>query len=353
MDDAVGIDVDVVVPNLHWRYSGVTTTNRLIAPRLARHVRAAWLGPDAPEGLPKLGFIDLIQLRREPRARPCRIWHARRNNEMLIGLALKWLGWPFALVFTSAAQRHHSWLTRFLIARMDAVIATSAASASFVRRPVTVIHHGTDPDVYRPPADRTAALAESGIGARYAIGCFGRVRAQKGTDLFVAAMCRLLPRYPDWHAVIVGPVTADQRAFADRLRQQVEAAGLSGRVHFLGELPIEEVPRWYQRISIFAFTSRNEGFGLTLLEAMAAENAVVAARVGGAEVVVTDGETGILIPPDDAEALARALEPLMRAPERAAAMGARARLRVLSEFSVDVEAERIAAVYRRLWAVRH
>ena len=70
-------------------------------------------------------------------------------------------------------------------------------------------------------------------------------------------------------------------------------------MRFLGELPIDEVPRWYQRISIYAFTSRNEGFGLTLLEAMAAGVALVASRAGGAERVVTDGETGVLVPAGD------------------------------------------------------
>lgn len=353
MDDPALNDLEVVVPNLHWRYSGVTATNRMIAPRLARHVRAGWLGPDAPDGLPRFGLTDLLRQWRRRRDGRRRIWHARRNNEMIAGLLLKWLGWPFALIFTSAGQRRHTWLTRFLIGRMDAVIATSAISASFVQRPTTIIHHGIDPEIYRPPADRAAALAATGVRARYAVGCFGRVRAQKGTDVFVAAMCRLLPRHPDWCGVVVGPVTPDQQAFADELRAQIEAAGLRERVHILGELPIEEVPPWYQRITIYAFTSRNEGFGLTLLEAMAAGNAVVAARAGAAEVVISDGDTGVLVPPGDPDALADALEPLLRDPDRAAAMGARARRRVLAEFSVDAEAGKIVDVYRRVWSARH
>jgi mannosyltransferase len=353
MDETALNDLEVVVPNLHWRYSGVTATNRMIAPRLARHVRAGWLGRDAPEGLPRLGLRELLRLRRRRSDGRRRVWHARRNNEMLAGLALKWLGWPFALVFTSAGQRHHTWLTRFLIARMDAVIATSAVSASFVRRPTTVIHHGIDPQVYRPPEDRVAALAATGLPGRYAIGCFGRVRAQKGTDVFVAAMCRLLPHHPDWTAVVIGPITPDQQAFADGLRAQIEAADLRERVHILGELPIADVPPWYQRIAIYAFTSRNEGFGLTLLEAMASENAVVAARAGAAEIVVDDGKTGLLVPPGDVDSLVAALHPLMGDHARVVAMGARGRQRVLAEFSVDGEAERIVAVYREVWSARH
>jgi len=344
MDSKQLSDLTVVVPNLHWRYSGVTATNRMVAPRLARLLSAGWFGRDAPEGMRRLTVRDILRLRGRAQRRKPRIWHARRNNEMLIGLALRGLGWPFRLVFTSAAQRHHTWISRFLISRMDGVIATNAASASYLKRPATVVHHGVDTQLYCPPPDRTAAFAAAGLPGRYAIGCFGRVRAQKGTDLFVEAMCVLLPRYPDYTAVIVGAI--DSRGFADALQERVRAAGLAERVRFLGELPIAELPRWYQRISIYAFTSRNEGFGLTLIEAMAASTALVAARAGAAETVIVDGETGVLVPAGDAAALAAALEPLMRDPERARQMGEKARARALAEFSIEAEAERIAAVYR-------
>src|SRR5215475_10599980 len=226
----------VVVPNLHWRYSGVTATNRMVAPRLARLLSAAWFGTHAPEGIRRLTVRDIIRLRGRAQCWKARIWHARRNDEMLIGLALRGLGWPFKLVFTSAAQRHHTWITRFLISRMDGVIATTEAAASYLERGSAVIHHGVDTALYRPPVDRQAAFTAAGLPGRYAIGAFGRVRAQKGTDVFVAAMCRLLPKYPDFTAVVIGRVTLEHRAFFETLRGEVEKAGLSERIRFLGEL---------------------------------------------------------------------------------------------------------------------
>jgi mannosyltransferase len=174
------------------------------------------------------------------------------------------------------------------------------------------------------------------------------VRAQKGTDLFVDAMCRLLPRYPDFSAVIVGAITIDQTAFAKDLKARIEAAGLQSRIVMTGELPIEELPRWYRRLTIYAFTSRNEGFGLTLIEAMSSGAALVASRAGAAEIVVEDGVTGVLTPPGDVEALVAALEPLLRDPAAAMGMGERARARVIAEFSLDAEANGIAEVYRAL-----
>jgi mannosyltransferase len=338
-------DLQLIVPNLHRRYSGVTATNRMVAPKLAAMYRAAWLGPHAPDGIARMGFADLLKLWR--RSTPL-IWHARRNDEMIAGLLLRALGWPLKLVFTSAAQRHHKRLTRWLIRQMDAIIATSELSASFLKREATVVMHGVDTDRYAPPADRAAAFAEAKLPGRYAIGCFGRVRAQKGTDVFVEAMCRLLPRYPDFTAIIVGAVVPEQQGFANGLKQQIEAAGLQSRIVITGELTIEEVQRWYQRLTIYAFTSRNEGFGLTLIEAMSSGAALVAARAGAAKFVVEDGVTGLLMPPGDADALVAALEPLMRDPASAIAMGERARARVLEKFSLEAEANAIAAVYRRL-----
>ena len=338
-------DLQLIVPNLHRRYSGVTATNRMVAPKLARLFRAAWFGPDAPDGIARMGTADLMKLWRRGRSL---IWHARRNNEMIAGVLLRSLGWPLKLVFTSAAQRHHSWITRWLIRQMDAIIATSDISASFLKRGATVIPHGVDTETYAPPESRAAAFAEAGLPGRYAIGCFGRVRAQKGSDVFVDAMCRLLPRYPEFTAVLVGAVTPEQTAFANDLKERIEQAGLQSRIVITGELPIEEVQRWYRRLTIYAFTSRNEGFGLTLIEAMAVGAALVASRAGAAELVVEDGVTGMLTPPGDVEALVAALERLMRDPASAAAMGARGRTRALEKFSLDAEASRIADVYRRL-----
>jgi mannosyltransferase len=351
-DDALDA-LEVIIPNLNWRYSGGTAVNRTIAPLIAKRWRAAWCGPDQPEGIAALSLGDLARLRfRPPVHGKARIWHARRNVEMLAGLFLNLFGYRFALIFNSASQRKKTWLTNFLIARMDAVIATSEIAARFLQRPATVILHGVDTDLYSPPTDRLAAFAQTGLPGKYGIGTFGRVRKQKGSDLFVEAMRRLLPQYPDFCAVVIGLTTVDNLPFVEGLKREIAAAGLTERVRFLGELPVEEVPLWYQRISIYVFASRVEGFGLTMLEAMAAGDAVVATRAGAAEMIITDGDDGVLAAIDDVDRLVAALEPLMRDPERIEAMGKRARARVVGAFSRDREADEISDVYRQVWAAR-
>src|ERR1700737_5638840 len=107
---------------------------------------------------------------------------------MIVGVLLRSVGWPLKLVFPPAPQRPHSWITRWLIRRMDAIIATNDISASFLKRAATVIPHGVDTKLYKPPVDRAAAFAQPGLPGRYAIGCFRRARGQKGSDGVVDAM---------------------------------------------------------------------------------------------------------------------------------------------------------------------
>jgi mannosyltransferase len=79
-------DLDVIIPNLHWNYTGVTATNRMIAPRIARLARARWFGPDAPGGIGTMTLSEVLSLPFKGRRRI--VWHARRNNEMMAGLLL-------------------------------------------------------------------------------------------------------------------------------------------------------------------------------------------------------------------------------------------------------------------------
>jgi mannosyltransferase len=344
--------IEVLHPNLHRRYSGVTTTILSLAPAMARLARVALVGSGEAKGVPTLGLSDVMRLRRSlPPGRPFRIWHARRNDEMIAGLLLKHIfGLKLGLVFTSAAQRHHTAFTNFLMRRMDALIAPSPEAASYLSLPVTVVLHGVDIERYRPSGDRATAWRATGLPGRYGIGVFGRIRPQKGTDLFIEAMLKLLPRYPDFTAVVIGLATEMDRAFEAGLKEKVASAGLASRIVFLGELPPDEVPLWFRRLSIFVGPQRNEGFGLTTLEAMASEMAVVATRAGAASHLVVEGETGFLVPIEDEGALADRIEQLMKNPARTEAMGKAGRKRVEAQFNINREAREIFAIYERLWA---
>ncbi|MDE0060844.1 MAG: glycosyltransferase family 4 protein [Defluviicoccus sp.] len=341
-------DVEVIAPNLKIRLSGVTSTIIQLVPRQAEEIGIAVVGAGLPRGLPRIPWWKLPLLLGRPRRRAIRIWHARRNVEMLAGLVLKSvLRAPLKLVFTSAAQRRHTLHTRFLISRMDGVIATSRLSGRYLTVPHTVVMHGVDCERFHPPAAPEDGFERAGLPGRYAIGCFGRIRHQKGTDLFVDAMLRLLPDFPDWTAVVAGRVTRRHRGFHRRLRDRIARSGLERRIVFVGELPDPRL--WYRRLTLHVSPARTEGFGLTPLEAMASRSAVVASDAGAHPELIVEGETGAVVPAGDGDALAEAIARYMREPELALAHGRNGREHVRRSFSLDREVNGIHAVYRRLW----
>jgi mannosyltransferase len=341
-------EIEVVAPNFKRRLSGVTSTIvQLIPKQIELGCRIVALGPGLPAHLPKLGWSRLPGLWTRPRRHRVRVWHARRNNEMLFGLLLKSiLRMRLKLLFTSAAQRKHSGYTRWLIRRMDAVIATSAGSGAFLKVPHTVIQHGVDLQLFHPPEVPDDRMAATGLPGRYLVGCFGRVRHQKGTDLFVQAMIELLPQYPEWTAVVCGRVTKEHRAFADELTKAVTAAGLSDRIRFMGE--VDDIRPWYRRATLYVAPSRNEGFGLTPLEAMASRTAVVASTAGAHSEMIVPGETGAIVPAGDGSALTKAIAGYLADPEETLRQGENAVRHVRTNFALEKEATAIGDVYRQL-----
>lgn len=346
--------VEVVVANLKRRFTGVTSTVLALLPAQSKIVRIAALGPNLPRPWPRITWGALFRHGwKPPPGRAFRIWHARRNIEMTTGVVLRsLLRMRLKLVFTSAAQRRRGAWSRFFLSRMDAVIAASPEAASYLSVPNVVVLHGVDTERYRPAEDRRAEWAATGLPGTFGIGIFGRVRAQKGTDRFVDALCNLLPRYPEFTAVIVGAVTPEHREFADALRAKIAASKLEDRILFLGERPAEEVPAWLRRVTIVVSPQTWEGFGLVPLESMASGTAVVATIVGAARHLIVEGETGHLVERDDVAALASRIESLMQDPAAAEAMGRRGRAHVEARFSIEREAAGIQEVYDRLWKTR-
>jgi len=341
-------DIEVVATNFNWRQSGGTTAVVQLVPEQAKTLKIAALGFDLPDRVPRMRWRGVPKLFARPAHRPFRIYHCRRNNEMMLGILLKYvLRAPLRLIFNSAGQRRHKALTRWMLRRMDAVIATSDRSGSFLEVPYTVVPHGTDFDRFHPPRTREDGFAASGLPGKYAIGCTGRIRHQKGTDLFVDAMIDLLPRYPDWTAVITGRTTTDNLGFERELKARIAGAGLAERIVFLGD--VDDIALWYRRFTLFVAPSRQEGFGLTPLEAMASQTAVVTSDAGSYPSMIRPGVNGAMVPAGDAHALAAAIEPYLRAPRLAEDQGRAALEFVHDNFSLGAEARRIREVYDRLW----
>ncbi|RKT30442.1 mannosyltransferase [Roseovarius halotolerans] len=337
--------IDVIAPNFKARMSGVTSTVFRLVPIQAETMRIATSGPNIPPEIPQIPAASLPTMSRRRR-----VWHARRNNEMLAGIALKrLLRKDLKLVFTSAAQRDHKKLTKWMIRQMDHVVATSARSASFLEVDAQVIHHGIDVARFAPVADKGALRAELGLPQdKLLIGCFGRIRPQKGNDLFTDMMLKLLPERPDSVAVMMGGVTDGFRDFHAGLVDKVKAAGLEDRFLFLPEDPHWDVSRWFKALDLYIAPQRWEGFGLTPLEAMACGVPVVATRAGAFEELVQDGKTGTLVDIEDLEGLTAATARLLDDADLRAAWSLNARAHAETRCRIEQEAEALCSIYRTL-----
>lgn len=333
-------DINVIAPHFKRRLSGVTSTIIQLTPRqIAAGVKIATLGPGLPPDLPHMKYRQLTGLWRAlPGGKP-RIWHARRNLEMLAGIVLRdVLRTKLRLLFTSASQRRHTRYSCWLISKMDHVVATSAKTGSYLHVPHTVVMHGIDTARFHPAEDRKRP--------RLRIGCAGRIRHQKGTDLFIDALIALLPRNRDWEGEAIGRVTAEHQDFAEELRNKIAAAGLSDRLRLAEETT--QVAEWYRGIDLYVAPSRTEGFGLTPLEAMASGAAVIAGDVGAYPEIIVSGETGAVVPTGDLAAYIAAIEPYLADPALARRHGENALTHVRSRFDIGNEVDGLSAVYASL-----
>ncbi|RMC34828.1 glycosyltransferase family 4 protein [Paracoccus alkanivorans] len=337
----------VIAPNLKRRLSGVTATVVRLIPVQARMIAICATGPGLPPGLP---HIPLIRAAMMPRDR-WRVWHARRNTEMLLGLVLtRLLRRKYRLLFTSASQRTHSGYTKWLIGRMDALVATSAKGAGYLDHPAQVIHHGIDTEGFAPPEDRAALRERLGLPADgLLVGCYGRIRAQKGTGDFVQAMIALLPSRPNVTALVMGRATEKHQGYLADLKRQVEEAGLGGRIRFLPEVTVDRMAEWYGALDLYVAPQRWEGFGLTPLEAMACGVPVVATRVGAFEELIVPG-AGTLIVPQDEAAMQKAVADWLGNPDALARAGQAAREHAVRNHGIEAEARALVDIYRELLA---
>lgn len=240
--------------------------------------------------------------------------------------------------FRAGRFRH---VERLVARRAARIVCITEALRRFNREVVglpdaklRVVHYGLDaPPAPWGPADAVGLEAEARV-----LLAVARLEPQKGLDVAVRALAALAAEAPDVVLVVLGE--GPQRAELEALARQL---GVDGRLRLPGR--VGDVAAWLERAQALVHPARWEGFGLALLEAMLCARPVVASAVSAIPEIVVDGETGLLVAPDDPAALAQALASLLADPARAQALGQAGRARALREFSVARMAERTIAVY--------
>ncbi len=218
-------------------------------------------------------------------------------------------------------------------------LAVELAALGIPRAQISVIHNGIDPAPFEAAAaGRFSRCRKEG---ELVVGTAARFAPQKGLAYFLQAAAALAPLFPQMRFLIIGD--GPGRPALERLARQL---GLSRRLSFCGYCT--DLPQRLAGIDIFVLPSLTEGFSLTVLEAAAAGCAVVATRVGGVPEMIADGVHGLLVPPADAVALARAVAALARNPEQARRLARACRERVRTQFTLERMLSRTAALYGRL-----
>ena len=295
-----------------------------------------------------LGLFELLRLLR--RERP-HIAHVNSAKAAALGRLAAWLtgvpiriytvhGWAF-LAHRGLAAAGYRWVERALRPLATVTVCVSErerteglAARACNERTTVVIRNGVDPSGAQ--VDRTET-------SRPRLVMVGRLQAPKDPITLVRALAGLRTR--DFEALLVGD-GPDRPAVEEEIRR----LGLGSAVRLLGER--SDVAELLGTAHVFVLSTRSEGLPLSVLEAMAAGLPVIASRVGGVPELVVHGETGMLVPPGDPDALATAIEQLLEDPLHARRLGEAARARVAKHFDIAAVRQAHLDLYRRTLATR-
>ncbi len=240
----------------------------------------------------------------------------------------------------------------FALRRADHILTNSdftrdtLISLIGVRQDQIVMTYPTvDVERYRPGLPFDDLLASIGVtGAQRLILSVGRLQRRKGFDQVIRALPALLGRGIDLHYAIVG--IGDD---GDYLQGLARDLGVTERLHLLGHVEPEDLPRWYNACDLFTMPNRDingdtEGFGLVFMEANACAKPVIAGLAGGTGSAVEDGLNGLRVDGERVEAVEQGLVRLLLDPEAARRMGQAGRDRTASRFTSDQRAALIRRV---------
>jgi glycosyltransferase involved in cell wall biosynthesis len=255
-------------------------------------------------------------------------------------------GWSFEeRALSQFVDRH------FVARRADALVAVTDAdrarmiAAGLPADKVRVIHNGIR--MPPPPDPNRDVRRELGIEAgRPLVGIVATLRPEKALDVLIRATASLRTDFPDVAVLIVGSETPISFGERGRLEELISQLGLSDHVKLLGGR--SDVPEILDVIDVAVLCSSHEASPLAVMEYMEAGKPVVATRVGGIPDMVEDGVTGLLVPPNDPEALAQGIAMMLYDPDRAARLGGAARERRRTEFSIEATARHFEDLYEEL-----
>jgi rhamnosyl/mannosyltransferase len=270
------------------------------------------------------------------------VWATRPNAALVVH-------WHSDVIRQSKALKLYEPLQQWLLARAQAIVATSLAYANASaplqrwRAKVAVIPIGISDNRVAACSDKARALRQRFRGRRI-VFALGRMTYYKGFDVLIAAAAAL----PDNCVVVIG----GDGELLEHYRSLVRKRGLAGKVHLIGHVNDDDLPSHFEACDVFCLssTARSEAYGVAMLEAMVMGKPIVATDITGSGVpwVNVDGTTGYNVPAGQPRPLAEALTRLLADDSLRASLGASARQRYLRDFSAELMTRRTIELYQRL-----
>ena len=286
--------------------------------------------------------IDLALLHGH-KARMVGWWSARKVGIPVIGVSRGWTteNWKIA-VYTKIDK----WIHR----RMDHVVCVSQGQADKVIRygtpkeRVSVIRNSIRTERFDGPSDHVFRTRMENLfitPPKFILGDAGRLSPEKGFDILIDSVAKLIRS-----GFSVGLVIFGEGFLLEPLKKQAEELGIGEFVVFPGFT--KELDRFMPFFDVFVQSSHTEGLPNVLLEAMAARTAVVATEVGGTNEVVVEGITGFMVPPNDSEKLADAIQKVLENDSLRKSMGNAGRERVQQYFTFESQAAAYWELFQKI-----
>lgn len=277
------------------------------------------------------------------------ILSARLTGRPVIASFLGWVN------FAKGSWRAtvYPWIDRMILRRLDAVITDSVAIGTELRMgtqdpPVVAIRNGIDTAWFDPA--RTLApssVSDFAAGGDYVYGMVGRIHPVKNHLNFLTAARAILDRYPRSRFVIVGTVLPGFESYRQTLLDFIATHNLASAV-VMAHVSLSEIPAVFAALDVLVAPSFAESFSFTMLEGMAMAKPVVASDVGGASEMITDGQTGYLVPVGDVAVLTETLLRLRENSQSVKEVGLCARQKILNDLGIEAMAAKTCQVYQKL-----
>ena len=229
---------------------------------------------------------------------------------------------------------------RYVLSRIDHFFPVSNYTSGILRSfgvdpdKITVVPNGSDPHLFKP-LNSDELTKDLNLENRKVILTVTRLVKRKGVDTVLHALSVIKERFPDVLYLVAGEGPEEER-----LKKLTVKLNLQNHVRFIGRIDYKKLPEYYNASDIFILASRTvlpdvEGYGIVFLEANACGKPVIGTNSGGVPDAIVHGETGIIVPENDALKLAEAISELLENPEKATLMGLKGRERVVNEMNWD------------------